>query len=578
MPIEFACETCTKLLRVPDGTAGQSCQCPACSAILEIPDPAAIEIVEVVESSTTSRRLNIPCPKCNFGLKVDPKLLGTKGQCRNCKYIFLISTDPNQAGTAAEAQASGLLFSCPRCNQLFEGKPDMQGRKGKCHTCGEVFPIELRQVDEPETPTIKISRPAGVQQPNVSVKKTPKAVPSKPIQLACPACNGVMEVPASAAGQTTACPFCRQLLQIPGQVQGPTPSPAPQRSPVTGAAEGMASHNVYAKNSGSAAVPNSRPRTGRRPQSSAAKRTRAVTPAAQPKKQDALQKASQDAGPPQEDVWADLGDLSGAAHTNPYETLHSYGGSASDSAWDKPHSRVRGGLTFSNAFSLAFERAFPECLTAILIYIAIGTAASAISFGGLSLLGWLLRIAEVDPEIGIVIVYAALGIVVLVSIALGTAGLCMVCHGALITIRKRKADSSELFSTGGVFLPMLTFLFVAGILGGILGAIPQAVAAIVGQNPILIGLSALCVFPLSLSFSLGTCLAPVAIADGEGPFDAMATSFRIFLANPVTIFGVVVVGGIGYLMLTVCTCGLGGIILVGFPYYLLAACYHLGTR
>ena len=37
MPIEFHCQKCNKLLRVPDGSAGKKAQCPSCQTILEIP-------------------------------------------------------------------------------------------------------------------------------------------------------------------------------------------------------------------------------------------------------------------------------------------------------------------------------------------------------------------------------------------------------------------------------------------------------------------------------------------------------------------------------------------------------------
>lgn len=40
MPIEFHCQKCNKLLRVPDGSAGKKAQCPSCQTILEIPTAA----------------------------------------------------------------------------------------------------------------------------------------------------------------------------------------------------------------------------------------------------------------------------------------------------------------------------------------------------------------------------------------------------------------------------------------------------------------------------------------------------------------------------------------------------------
>lgn len=249
MPIEFACESCRRLLRVPDGSAGLLCECPACRSQLTVPDPEAIHIVETADgtlaadgNSGNDRRIRIPCPKCQHVLVCSPDLLGTKGQCRNCQYIFLISNRQE----SQLAATSEWLFNCPKCNQLFEGKPEMRGRKGKCHSCGEVFSIELRAAPVGDDVAIKpVSSSAAPKNPsprNLSVSpQVPRspaaeaapmprkpAAPAGPIQLACTSCRGVMEVPGNSAGQTTACPFCQTLLQIPEPGSLP-PSPAPQR-------------------------------------------------------------------------------------------------------------------------------------------------------------------------------------------------------------------------------------------------------------------------------------------------------------------------------------------------------------
>jgi len=112
MPIEFACEACGKLLRVPDGSGGLSCECPACRALLEIPDPAAINFVHSARGQDEGGQLRVTCPKCSAELACDESLLGTKGQCKNCKYIFTISTDKSLA--VAEPDA-GWIFECPQC-------------------------------------------------------------------------------------------------------------------------------------------------------------------------------------------------------------------------------------------------------------------------------------------------------------------------------------------------------------------------------------------------------------------------------------------------------------------------------
>ena len=226
MPIEFACESCKKLLRVPDGSGGLTCECPSCRSLLESPDPAAINIVpRVSDSTTTIGKLRIPCPQCSHELMCVPELLGSKGQCKNCKYIFTISLDKPTA--AAATSAAEWIFSCPKCAQLFEGKEDMRGRRGKCHSCGEVFTIQLRPAEKPQLPTFQraSAQARSTSQPPQSISKSPPssagprgeagARSAPAIQLTCSSCQGVMEVPAAAAGQSTACPFCEQLLHIP---------------------------------------------------------------------------------------------------------------------------------------------------------------------------------------------------------------------------------------------------------------------------------------------------------------------------------------------------------------------------
>lgn len=183
MPIEFACEACKKLLRVPDGSGGLSCECPACRTLLEIPDPAAIDFVDdaSLEKEKNASTLKIPCPKCSNELICSPELLGTRGQCKKCKTIFTISTQHKTHAQAVDAEATGLIFTCPKCDQLFEGKEEMRGRKGRCHACGEVFSIELRT---PETSALEAPTSQGNltgTRPAASRPTARKPIASKPI-------------------------------------------------------------------------------------------------------------------------------------------------------------------------------------------------------------------------------------------------------------------------------------------------------------------------------------------------------------------------------------------------------------
>lgn len=206
MTIEFNCQQCESLLRVPAEAAGQDCQCPSCNAIIKVPDEdildAEIVDAEIVEEepSAADQRITVECPHCGKPLTCSADLLGTKGQCVSCRQIFTISHTP------IKADATAFVFHCPKCNQLFDGNESMRGRRGKCHVCGEVFAIELEPVTAPEPEPIPAPAPPPppVQQSG-----------NDAIQLACGACDGIMEVPASAAGATAECPFCQALLEIP---------------------------------------------------------------------------------------------------------------------------------------------------------------------------------------------------------------------------------------------------------------------------------------------------------------------------------------------------------------------------
>jgi len=177
MPIEFACTNCTRQVRVPDGSEGKKCKCPECQTILSVPEIeiAAIEI-----------KLEVPCPRCDFVLVCDPSLEGTRGLCPNCKFIFTI-IPPGETPTL-EPEASlqmTFAFQCPHCQQLFEGKPGMEGRKGKCIHCKEVFEIKKYVVPSSLVVTKKPSEDepsdaAKQQTPNASAKPVSATIQSPP--------------------------------------------------------------------------------------------------------------------------------------------------------------------------------------------------------------------------------------------------------------------------------------------------------------------------------------------------------------------------------------------------------------
>ena len=126
--------------------------------------------------------------------------------------------------------------------QLFEGNETQRGKRGKCHTCGEVFTIDLRIADAPAQPATQEPNksapvnsfdsfdgeltlegpiaPLPPEQPRSATTSgtvVTKAGPrdKRPIQFNCKNCKGRMEVPGIAANQLTHCPHCKRQQSIP---------------------------------------------------------------------------------------------------------------------------------------------------------------------------------------------------------------------------------------------------------------------------------------------------------------------------------------------------------------------------
>ena len=570
MPIEFVCESCARLLRVPDGSQGAQCQCPACKAIVEIPDPRSVGMVEVgspqQRSPAATRQLQIACPRCHAGLRCDASLLGTKGQCRQCKYIFLISTDAQAAAGSSPTTLPSWIFCCPNCSQLFEGTSEMEGRKGKCHVCGEVFIIELKPADAPKD-SLKpsASEPGESRSRAVQAAKPIRPAKVPDVQLQCPSCDGIMEVPASAAGKTTACPFCQQLLQIPASQRPATePTAAERLKPISRA--GQASYPA-------SPIPAKTPQTSSKSNSQTTRPGSQQSPATQP----------QTASSP----WDDLSEidlsssgLGGDQFSNPYQAPPAHV-AAGQAGWDAGnYAPIKKGVSFSNVFALVFERAFPNCLAGALIYTLALGAILAVIYGSLFLTGMTLRALQVRDETVVLttIVIVMVG-AFLVAVCIATAGFCMLCNGALASMRGKKSSAGELFSTGGAFLPMLVYMFIVTILGAIVGAIPQGLMYLAGPSIAL--LAALLGLLLSVGYGLlaiSLCLTPFAILDGRPPLQAMKRSVDIFASHPGVFIGTILCSFLLYLGLSVVTCGLGTFLLVGFPFYVMAAIYCLTRR
>jgi DNA-directed RNA polymerase subunit M/transcription elongation factor TFIIS len=467
--------------------------------------------------------------------------------------------------------ATGMVFSCPKCNQLFEGSEEMRGRKGKCHACGEVFTIQLKDSAGAELSEVRQQDPlkSSRQKPlqpkgSVSKSKSTSGLPtvsdsrqkpsataaggSSTMQLACAKCQGIMEVPVSAAGQTTNCPFCQQLLKIP--------QPKKKASRNQSLAQPV-SQSPQAVSSPLQPLPIAHSRG---------------TPASQP---------TQSATPAVDDVWADLGDLSGVA--NPYSTPVASTGS---DAWQpvRQRSRVRG-LTFGNVFRLTFDSLFPNCLLASVLF-GVTAVVGVVSVLLAGFVGNLLY-ESLKPETQLGAYFAILTPVIIVMIIMhfiSNAALCMTCNAALHTVRGKPVTTQVLFGTGSAYGGMLVLMFAGtglnlltrfGIPYFVSGwhAAGQSDTAIVVGGTLLI---VMFIVQLALFFMLAT--VPYALLDGESLPTAIGTSCSILFGNFLTVFGVIVCGWLLYLAVSLVSCGLGMIALLGAPFYLYAAIYHLASK
>lgn len=239
--------------------------CPACDTLCTIPMPGAeTELVaaELVDASDLDgetdveelRTVSIPCPKCRHESLCDETLFDTKGLCKNCGHIFLITDDPVKRVLADRSAPTRYVFKCPSCSQLYEGKKPMHGANGKCSACGDVFEIRLKKAKKPKPklPPRKRKRTSSAQSDDSQrpsfepgsyeqeqgeeleliyevevVEEAVEIVSEIPIeqpsysQMVCGACMNVMSVgSALPVGTVVACPHCQNEVVVPDLENG----------------------------------------------------------------------------------------------------------------------------------------------------------------------------------------------------------------------------------------------------------------------------------------------------------------------------------------------------------------------
>lgn len=562
MPIEFNCRVCRQRLSTPDGSAGRQCQCPDCGTLLTIPASSSVvssnpsassqpslssSTVQKPSGQPSADMLKIPCPRCRFELVCLPSLLGTKGQCRNCQHIFTIASSGSALPTPSESDSPDLVFHCPSCAQLFAGQAEMEGKKGKCHACGEVFAIALEPAPvSPQNASVSnpdglgpavlssASAPSPTTRPSAPTVMTSAAQRHVPIQFNCPYCAGVMEVPASTSGQQTLCPYCGEPLTIPAVSNSP-------RALV--ASRPVASAGSY-------------PAT-------------TVVPATQG----------------EQNLWTALSEQSVAALGNPYAaSALSPHDTISSEMWSTPPCRKRlRGLTFSNAFALTFNSLFPFCLIAPVLF-GMATVIALIAYMFLMSLAKQTTLDMSDETSIQVIVFGLLAGAVLIGILAATAAYCMTCNTALHAVRGKHITSRVVFSTGEAYGGMLAIMLGWTILNllrtiGVPYLMQEIAKAGDPQTAKLTGILIIGVLLLvQLVFTFLWSFVPYALLDGQSFFRAMGTSTSICLNYFSVVMPVLICGWLLYILVGVASIGLGIVLLIGAQFYLNAAIYHLAEE
>jgi len=179
MPIEFHCQSCSRLMRTPDSAAGKKGKCPHCGAMMDIPSSPGQQAIAPASRTRGS----------------DAETAGTKAQ----------------GGNADER----IEFPCPRCKQPVRTPASTAGKKGKCPSCGEVVQIPAEAASGSKT----------------------EHKPSGKIQFRCPGCQKTLRTPADVAGKKIRCPSCSAVLSIPSSSRqkgrteaAPSPAPVPDDS------------------------------------------------------------------------------------------------------------------------------------------------------------------------------------------------------------------------------------------------------------------------------------------------------------------------------------------------------------
>ena len=147
MPIEFNCQSCSRLMRTPDSAAGKKGKCPHCGVMMAIPltsDPQANVAsggAHGSDAKTTDDKIEFPCPQCSLPVRTPASAAGKKGKCPNCGVVVQIPARTPEAPDTKDKPTGKIQFRCPGCQKMLRTPADVAGKKIKCPSCSAVLSV-----------------------------------------------------------------------------------------------------------------------------------------------------------------------------------------------------------------------------------------------------------------------------------------------------------------------------------------------------------------------------------------------------------------------------------------------------
>lgn len=212
--IRFACPSCEKVYKVPDGMGGKVASCTNCRTQFLIPNPTVLElspppppepeileaevVEEVIPPPPTPSKLIIPvvlepCPQCRTVLTVTTDDLGHPVECPRCRTIY----------TCVEQRK---VTVPPPPPPVFVPVPVY------VPPSSTFLPMSQQPVNFALTPPKPPPPPVVIEAAVV----LPSPPPPEPVGVAiapCPQCRAELTVAADDVGRDVECPFCKRVYK-----------------------------------------------------------------------------------------------------------------------------------------------------------------------------------------------------------------------------------------------------------------------------------------------------------------------------------------------------------------------------